>query len=348
MLRSITHTMRYTVCLCIRCALEMSVVETNPLRDPWLVAVWPGMGNVAIGAGAYLIAKLNAHLVAEMPNEGVFDLTSIDVKAGLAKPSRLPRGMFFEWRNPAPGGQGRDLMIFVGEAQPPAHGFAYCQRLLVYAEQRGVKRLYTFAAMATQLHPSNHPRVFGAATDEASLSDLRKTEVILLKEGQISGLNGVLLAAGSERGIAGTCLLGELPFFAAGVPNPKASQAVLEVFASMSGIEIDFADLKPQVVAVEQALLQMLEKMQEAAREQGEELEVEEADETATEPEDGASDGSTGPPKIDDATSRKIEQLFAAAEKDRGNAMRLKQELDKHNVFKQYEDRFLDLFRKAD
>jgi len=40
--------------------------------------------------------------------------------------------------------------------------------------------------------------------------------------------------------------------------------------------------------------------------------------------------------------------LFAAAEKDRGNAMRLKQELDKHNVFKQYEDRFLDLFRKAD
>lgn len=324
--------------------------QTNPLRDPWLVAVWPGMGNVAIGAGAYLIAKLNAQLIAEIPNDGVFDLTSIDVKEGLARASRLPRGMFFEWRNPAPAPQGRDLVIFVGEAQPPTQGFAYCQRLLTYARQRGVQRLITFAAMATQLHPSNQPRVFGAATDEPGVDELRKAEVILLKEGQISGLNGVLLAAGAEHNVRGICLLGELPFFAAGVPNPKASQAVLEVFASMSGIEIDFTDLKPQVEAVEQALLQMLERMQEAAREQGEELEVEEAVESAGEgeAEEAAANGAHARPAIDEATTRKIEQLFAAAEKDRGNAMRLKQELDRLNVFKQYEDRFLDLFRKAD
>ena len=83
-------------------------------------------------------------------------------------------------------------------------------------------------------------------------------------------------------------------------------------------------------------------------REQGEELDVEEADESAADGDGGGTDGSTATPKIDDATSRRIEQLFAAAEKDRGNAMRLKQELDRLNVFKQYEDRFLDLFRKAD
>lgn len=324
------------------------MAEPIALHDPWLVAVWPGMGNVAVGAGAYLIAKLNATLVAEIPSEGVFDLASIDVKDGLARASRIPRSMFFEWRNPR---GGHDLVIFVGESQPPANGYAFCQRLLEYAVQRGVKRLFTFAAMATQLHPSNQPRVFGAATDDARVEDLRKTEVLLLKEGQISGLNGVLLAAGAERNIPGVCLLGELPFFAAGVPNPKASQAVLEAMATMAGIEIDFADLQTQSEAVEQALLQMLERMQQAARDQGEELDVEEADgddETEDEGDAAPADGQETASALDEPTQRKIEQLFDAAEKDRGRAMRLKQELDRLNVFKQYEDRFLDLFKKAD
>lgn len=315
------------------------MAETLPLRDPWLVAVWPGMGNVAIGAGAYLIAKLSAGLVAEMANNGTFDLTSIDVKEGLAKASRIPRSMFFEWRNPK---EGRDLLIFVGEAQPPAHGYAFCKRLLEYAEQRGVKRLFTFAAMATQLHPANQPRVFGAATDRVAIDELRRHEVLPLKEGQISGMNGVLLAAGAERGIQGICLLGELPFFAAGVPNPKASQAVLEAFTSMCDIEVDFAELAPQVEAVEQALLQMLEKMQAAAREQGEEVDVEES----SEDEDGSAQGES--PRLDAATQSRIEELFTAAGQDRTKAVRLKQELDRLNLFKHFEDRFLDLFKKTD
>jgi hypothetical protein len=32
------------------------------LNQPWLVAVWPGMGHVAISAGYYLMAKLGMHL----------------------------------------------------------------------------------------------------------------------------------------------------------------------------------------------------------------------------------------------------------------------------------------------
>jgi len=327
--------------------METDVAETNPLRDPWLVAVWPGMGNVAIGAGAYLIAKLGAGLVHELPPGGVFDLTHIDVKEGLAKAGRLPRSMFFEWRNPA---GPHDLVIFIGEAQPPLHGHAFCHRLLEYAQTRGVKRLFTFAAMATQLHPSNHPRVFGVATQQNLIEDLRMAEVLLLKEGQISGLNGVLLAAGAERGIPGVCLLGELPFFAAGVPNPKASHAVLEVFTSMSGIEIDFTELQRQAEAVEQGLLQLLEKMQDAARQQGESGEEFTTPEYASgsEPEEPAQEANPAMPPIDVETRKRIEQLFKAAHNDRSKAFRLKQELDRLGVFKQFEDRFLDLFKKAD
>ena len=34
------------------------------LNKPWLVAVWPGMGHVAISARYYLMAKLDMHVLA--------------------------------------------------------------------------------------------------------------------------------------------------------------------------------------------------------------------------------------------------------------------------------------------
>jgi len=40
-----------------------------------------------------------------------------------------------------------------------------------------------------------------------------------------------------------------------------------------------------------------------------------------------------------------IETLFEAAQKDRSRAHELKQELDRLDLFREYEDRFLDLFK---
>ena len=44
-------------------------------------------------------------------------------------------------------------------------------------------------------------------------------------------------------------------------------------------------------------------------------------------------------------TDQTLEQLFADAKKDRSRAYFLKQELDRLKVFREYEDRFLDLFK---
>jgi hypothetical protein len=324
--------------------------EPNNQREKWLIAVWPGMGNVAVGAGAYLLTKLKARMIHELPASDFFDLQHIEVKHGVAVAGRLPRNMFFEWRNP----QGkRDLLIFLGEAQPPLHGYALCHKLLEFAAQKNIKRVFTFAAMATQLHPSNEPRVFGVSSDKAAIDELRSVEVTILKEGQISGMNGILVAAAAERGLPGTCLLGELPYFAAGVPNPKASKAVLEVFCTMAGIELDFEELEKQAETVEQGLLELLEKMQEAARQQGEAAEAtfgppEATGEAETEEEKPAANNRRGEPKLDYATRAKIEKLFDAARQDRSRSVQLKQELDRLGVFRQYEDRFLDLFKKGE
>ena len=50
---------------------------------------------------------------------------------------------------------------------------------------------------------------------------------------------------------------------------------------------------------------------------------------------------------IDPAAIANIERLFDAARRDPNEAVKLKAELDRLGVFKRYEGRFLDLFKRA-
>jgi hypothetical protein len=318
------------------------MAEPEQLNNPWLVAAWPGIGAVAANAGLYLVQQLGAKLVTEIPSHNLFEVQQIDVQGGIARASRLPRNMVFEWRDPR--GQ-RDLLIFVSEAQPQHGGYGLCQKIIEYGVRRGVGHIVTFAAMATQLHPSTAPRVFGAVTQSDLLPELMEHNVEILKEGQISGLNGVLLAAGADRGLPGVCLLGELPFFAVAVPNPRASQAVLEVFSSLSDIHIDLTEIQDSAREAEGQHLELLEQLKDAAREQAEN-EQDYGEQYGDDSDDEVADDDV--PSIDDATRRRIEVLFERASEDRGRAFELKAMLDRYGVFEQYEDRFLDLFKKAE
>jgi len=96
--------------------------------------------------------------------------------------------------------------------------------------------------MATPIRPEATPRVFAAASRPDLLDEVQRLEVEVLREGEISGLNGVILAAADERGVGGICLLGEFPFFASSVANPSASAAVLRKFAGIAGVTLDLRE----------------------------------------------------------------------------------------------------------
>jgi proteasome assembly chaperone (PAC2) family protein len=304
-----------------------------PLKNPWLVAVWPGMGQVAISAGFYLMSKLGMHGLAEYEANDLFDLDHVEVEGGLIKKMRRPRNRFYVWRDPK---EKNDLIVFIGEAQPPLGRYPFCRKLIQFAQNHGVQRVFTFAAMASGMHPDDESRVFGAATNEANLGELRRLEIEILQEGNISGLNGVLLGVAAEANLPGVCLLGELPHYFAQLPYPKAALAVLNVFGSMSGLDVDLNELKEQAQAMDEHLRQVLEQLQKAAHsEMPEESEFEEA--PYPEPR------GNGQLSADDKVM--LEKLFAQASEDRSKAFELKRELDRLNVFKLYEDRFLDLFK---
>ena len=232
-------------------------------------------------------------------------------------------------------------MAFIGDAQPSKGRYAFCQRLIEFARQLGIERVYTFAAMATPMHPEHASRVFGAATDPVSLAELKQLELEILEDGQIGGLNGVLLGVAVEGGMRGACLLGEMPHIFHQLPFPKASLAVLEAFSTIADIQIDLTELSEQAKEVEQKLGELLEKVQEALEDQ-QEPDVP-GDEEPSEFEPAAmEDGPTSEHRDN------IENLFRQAQRNRSKAYELKRELDRLGLYREYEDRFLDLFKKPE
>jgi len=303
------------------------------LNKPWMVAVWPGMGHVAISGGYYLMAKLGMYQLAEFRPLDLFEVEHVEVKGGLIRTGSLPRSRLFVWHNSA---GGHDIVVFIGEAQPPTGKYAFCRKLVEFARGLAVERVFTFAAMATEMRPEHPSRVFAAATNEETLAELRRLEVEILEEGAIGGLNGVLLGVAADNGLPGVCLLGEMPHVFPQLPYPKGSLAVLETFATMAGLEIDLSELREQSQAVEVKLRELYAAVQRAMQSQEpatkETFTAQEAQETRLDAED----------------EQRIEQLFQQSQQDRSKAYELKRELDRLGVFREYEDRFLDLFKKPE
>lgn len=339
------------------------MAQPNPAPRPWLVAAWPGMGNVAVIAANVLINELGLEPALAIGPAGFFDIAEVQVVNGLVERPEMPRSIIHRGKDPA---TGRMLIVFTAQAQPTYNLWAYANGLLDKAAKYGVERIFTFASMASTVHPTDTPKVHGAATTRDLVEELERAGVRPVEGGQIGGLNGVLLGAASERGIPGLCLLGEIPFYAANLPNPKASRVVLSVFSVLAGLDVSLADLDAQGKKFEGPLTQFYERLREQAQEESADLpetgndeegdgsgsNQENADGQGSESEPGSS-GGTGAERpseksLDPALRMRIERLFEEANLDRKRAVSLKEELDRLGVFEEYEDRFLDLFRRAE
>lgn len=301
------------------------MTDTN---ERWLVAAWPGAGHVATTAAVYLLSRLRMHQIAEFAPRDLFEVEGVDVHSGLVSAATLPRSRLFLWKRPTPG---PDILVFLGEAQPSAGKSLLCARLLASARKLGVKRVFTFAAIVADMDPKAESRTFGIATDPASLGLLRREKVAIFSDGEIGGLNGVLLAAAAEAGLPGIGLLAEAPSYAAQLPYASASAAVLRVFLRLARLELDLHDLEEYGRSMQEQFSLLYGQIRQALGEAGR---------NAPEPPQPPRSPSPAP----DDEARRIEALFSLAKRDRSKAFELKKELDRSGRFRQYEDRFLDLF----
>ena len=205
----------------------------------FMLASWPGIGNVSLITMKYLMEKINAVEIGELDAQAFFEPTSVAVKDNLVESPRFPESKFYYWQD-AQGERG--LVLFIGEEQPSSKGFELVNCVLDAAQKLKVTRIYSCAAAVTQIHHNEDPKVWGAATKKELLGELKKYDVILRGNLRIAGLNGLILGMARERNMDGICLLGEVPSYAIQVANPKASLAVLKVLIKMLDLQVDLTE----------------------------------------------------------------------------------------------------------
>ncbi|MCM8798782.1 MAG: PAC2 family protein, partial [Candidatus Omnitrophica bacterium] len=179
--------------------------------------------------------------------------------------------------------------------------------------------------------------VWATTTSPKVLEELKDYKVKFMNSGQIAGLNGLLLAVAKEKKMEGVCLLGEIPLYTIQVENPKASLAILEVMCEILDIEIDLSELVQKARFVEEEINKLVDYLKTGIT-GGERITEEDIEKLKK--------SLSSLTKLPKSAQEKIEKLFEEARKDISKANELKKELDRWNVYKEYEDRFLDLFKK--
>jgi proteasome assembly chaperone (PAC2) family protein len=301
-----------------------------------MIAAWPGMGNVALKAATYFQEQLKAIEFAEFQDEDFFSSAEAAIENGIIKMPQIPKGKFYFWENKA--GKS-DLIIFISQAQPNLEkAFQYAKKILEAAEKFKVKLVYTFAAMPSPIDHLKQPQVWAAATDKKLIEQLKKTTIKVMNEGQISGLNGLFLAVAKDLGFSGICLLAEIPLYAIQIENPSASLAILEALCKSLEIKIDLTPLQTVAKLMQEEIERLIEYLKTPEEELIKPITEEEIEKIRK--------MLAAQDKLPDSAKKSIEEFFGLAKKDITRASELKKELDKWGVYKEYEDRFLDLFKK--
>ena len=183
-----------------------------------LVCGLPVSGDVGKLAADHLVASLKLKMVAEYTSPAFPPQVSVR-EDGTAEP---PRGELYF----APMKKGKGVFVFTAEAQPTTSEGEYelSDAVVKFAKKCGVKKVYTLAAYITGSF-ANSPKVYGSGTSKGMLDALEGSGVTLMKDGGISGMNGLLIGVAALRGMEGACLLGETSGY---VVDADATKAFIE------------------------------------------------------------------------------------------------------------------------
>ncbi|MFH1753291.1 MAG: PAC2 family protein [Candidatus Omnitrophota bacterium] len=305
---------------------KIKYFTATEVKNPVMLACWAGMGNVGIGAADFIRIKLGAKLFAQANISDLVSPEFIAVDKGLSSLQDAPNLSVYYKKKPP-------LLISIGREQLYGRaGMISMERLLEIAIKHKVKKIFTCAAFPSYMHYKESPTIYAAANRGTFLRQIKENKSVhQMEDGQISGLNGLLLEAARKKKIDAACLLATLPIYAVGLPNPRASKALVGILGDIIGFQADMTDLNLSIHEIDKTL----EKIEEQLRSLG----LEDAEKKPY----AAPKVSNEMPKI---ILDKIEKLFEDARRDKRAAHKLKQELDRWDLFKVYEDRFLDLFRE--
>ena len=210
------------------------------LKEPVLLAAWPGIGNVSLILANYLLDKLPFKDLAEVDAARFFDPIGVLARDNVVEAPHFPESRFYYWKNRK---GGHDLILFIGDDQPSNKVYELAACVLDVAKVFETARVYTCAAALTRIHFTEQPKTWAVATSRRLAAELGQHDLLRKGNIQIAGLNGLLLGMAKERDTDGVCLLGEVPAQTSRMENPVAALAILRVFMKLAGFEVDTTEL---------------------------------------------------------------------------------------------------------
>ena len=316
---------------------KLKIFKKPRLRSPIFVAAWPGMGEVAFRAGSFIVEALKCEEFAHIEAGDFFYHTGSFIQDGVINIPQLPSSKFYYFKNKL---GKNDLIVFLSNAQPDLNKADEYSRLIInLAKDFKVGTVFTFAAMPLPIDHTQASGAWACATTKELLDEFKKDNINTINEANISGMNGLFMGIAKENGFNGISILGEIPLYTIQIANPKASLAVLEIFSKITGINMDTGPLLDETKRVNSEIENLVDYLKASvhqAEEPIDEAEIQRLKKTLSQHT-----------KLPESMKIKFELLFEQAKKDISKAAELKRELDKWAAYKDYEDRFLDLFKKT-
>ena len=219
--------------------------ERRPeLGNPVLVAAfegWNDAGDAATGAADWLVRHCEA--------PGPEPFATIDPDANIDYQSRRPHveisdgvAVGVQWPLHAcyaTAWEARDVVVVRG-VEPNLNWRSYCDGIIDVAHETGCDTVVTFGALLGDVPHTRPVRVTGTSTDTDLVASLGLATSRY--EGP-TGIVGVLSDSCRRAGLHTVSLWAPVPHYVASPPNPPATRALLERFASMAGVSLDLEDL---------------------------------------------------------------------------------------------------------
>ncbi len=235
---------------------EIKILKPLTPSELTLVVGLPGMAYIGKLSVDYLIQQLKAELIGEVYSKH-FPPYVIIKEDGLVE---LLRNELHLFRTE----MGKNIVFLSGNSQAfsPEGQYEVSEKVLNWAIENGVKKIYAVAALVTD-RQFDIPDVYVTATYVAMLEEAKSHGAKLLDHGIIGGENGLIVGLAKKKNIEAACLLAETHGYQAPtgeyVIDPRAAKAALGVLTQILNVKVDMEPMEKQAIEMDEAFAKMAE-----------------------------------------------------------------------------------------